>query len=45
VNQTAPQPIVLRAFSKAREVATSEEVVPDTPAARRRHFDAREGHA
>ena len=45
LNQTAPQPIVLRAFSKAQEVATSEEVVLDTPAARRRHFDAREGHA
>ena len=45
LNQTAPQPIVLRAFSKAREVAASEEVVLDTPAARRRHFDAREGHA
>jgi hypothetical protein len=45
LNQTAPQPIVLRAFSKARGVATSEEVVLDTPAARRRHFDAREGHA
>ena len=42
--QTAPQPIVARAFSKAREVATSEEVVLNTPAARRRHFDAREGH-
>jgi len=44
LSQTVPQPIVLRAFSKAREVATSEEVVLDTPAARRRHFDAREGH-
>jgi hypothetical protein len=44
LNQTAPQPIVLRAFSKAQEVAASEEVVLDTPAARRRHFDAREGH-
>ncbi|MCY2992219.1 MAG: hypothetical protein NTY19_30705 [Planctomycetota bacterium] len=44
LNQTAPQPIVVRAFSRAREVATSEEVVLDTPAARRRHFDAREGH-
>ena len=43
--QTAPQPIVLRGFSKAREVATSEEVVLRTPAERRRHFDAREGHA
>lgn len=44
LNQSAPQPILLRAFSKAREVAASEEVVLDTPAARRRHFDAREGH-
>ena len=44
LNQTAPQPIVVRAFSQAREVATSEEVVLNTPAARRRHFDAREGH-
>ncbi len=44
LNQTAPQPVVVRAFSKAREVAASEEVVLDTPAARRRHFDAREGH-
>jgi hypothetical protein len=44
LNQTAPQPIVLRAFSKARDVAASEKVVLDTPAARRRHFDAREGH-
>ena len=33
LNQTAPQPIVVRAFSKAQEVATSEEVVLDTPAA------------
>ncbi len=38
------QPIVARAFSKARDVAASEEVALDTPAARRRHFDAREGH-
>jgi hypothetical protein len=45
LNQTAPEPIVARAFSKARDVASSEEVVLDTPAARRRHFDAREGHA
>jgi hypothetical protein len=45
LNQTAAEPIVARAFSKAREVATSEEVVLDTAAARRRHFDAREGHA
>jgi len=44
LNQTAPQPIVARSFSKAREVAASEEVILDTPAARRRHFDAREGH-
>jgi hypothetical protein len=44
LNQTAPQPIVLRAFSKARDVATSEEVVLNTPAARRHHFDTREGH-
>jgi hypothetical protein len=44
LNQTAPQPIVLHAFSKAREIAASEEVVLDSPAARRRHFDAREGH-
>jgi len=35
---------VLRAFSKARDVVSSEAVVLDTPAARRRHFDAREGH-
>ncbi|NLX96879.1 MAG: hypothetical protein GXY83_11945 [Rhodopirellula sp.] len=45
LNQTDPQTIVLRCFSKAQDVATSEEVVLDTPAARRRHFDAREGHA
>jgi hypothetical protein len=44
LNQTACQPIVLRAFSKARDVAASEKVMLDTPAARRRHFDAREGH-
>lgn len=44
LNQTSSQPIVVRAFSKARDVASSEEVVLDTPAARRRHFDAREGH-
>ena len=30
LNQTAPQPIVVRAFSKSQEVATSEEVVLDT---------------
>jgi hypothetical protein len=45
LNQTAAEPIVARAFSKARDVAASEAVVLDTPAARRRHFDAREGHA
>ena len=45
LNQTAPQPILVRAFSRARDVASSAEVVLDTPAARRRHFDAREGHA
>jgi len=44
LNQTTAQPIVVRAFSKARDVATSEEVLLDTPAARRHHFDAREGH-
>ncbi len=44
LNQTTPQPIRLRGFSKAREVVASEEVLLDTPAARRRHFDAREGH-
>lgn len=44
LNQPAPQPIVVQAFSKAQDVATSDEVVLDTPAARRRHFDAREGH-
>jgi len=44
LNQTAPRPIVVRGFSKAREVAASEPVVLDTPAARRRHFDTREGH-
>ena len=33
LNQTAPQPIMLRAFSKAQDVATSEEVVLDVPAA------------
>lgn len=42
--QTAPQPIVVRAFSKARDVSQSEKVALDTPAVRRRHFDAREGH-
>jgi hypothetical protein len=36
---------VLRGFSKAREVIASEPIVLDSPAARRRHFDAREGHA
>lgn len=45
LNQTVPQPVVVRAFSKAQEVASSEKVVLDTPAARRHHFDAREGHA
>lgn len=45
LNQAAPQPVVLRAFSKAQDVATSEPVVLETPAARRHHFDAREGHA
>jgi hypothetical protein len=45
LGQTAPRPIVLRAFSKASAVVRSEPVVLDTPAARRRHFDAREGHA
>ena len=44
LDQTAPRPIVVRGFSKAREVAASEPVVLDTPAARRRRFDAREGH-
>jgi hypothetical protein len=45
LDQAAAEPILLRAFSKARDVATSEEVVLDTPAARRHHFDAREGHS
>jgi hypothetical protein len=45
LNQTAAQPLVLRGFSKARDVATSEKVSIDTVAARRNHFDAREGHA
>ncbi len=45
LNQASAEPIVLGAFSKAQDVPTSEEVVLDTPAARRRHFDAREGHA
>lgn len=45
LNQTVAQPIVLRAFSKAQEVAASEQLVIDTPASRRHHFDAREGHA
>ncbi len=44
LNQTAPQTIMVRAFSKARDVAASEQIALDTPAARRRHFDAREGH-
>jgi hypothetical protein len=44
LNQTAPQPIVACAFSKARDVTSSEEVGLNTPASRRRHFDAREGH-
>jgi len=44
LNQTSPQPIVVSAFSKAQDVASSEKVVLDTPAARRHHFDAREGH-
>jgi len=43
LNQSMPQPVVLRAFSKCRDVAASEEIALDTPAARRRHFDAREG--
>ena len=41
LNQTAPEPIQLRAFSKAQDVASSEPVVFDTPVARRHHFDAR----
>jgi hypothetical protein len=45
LDQVTPQPVAARAFSKARGVAASEEIVLDTPAARRRHFDAREGHA
>ncbi len=44
LHQTTPQPIVVRAQSKAVDVAASEEVELDTPAARRHHFDAREGH-
>jgi hypothetical protein len=44
LNQAAPQPIVACALSKAREVAASQKVALDTPAERRRHFDAREGH-
>ena len=44
LNQNAPQPIVLRAFSKAQGVTASEEVVLDSPTTRRHHFDAREGH-
>jgi hypothetical protein len=44
LNQTTPRPIVLRGFSKARDVAASDQFVLDTPAARRRHFDDREGH-
>ena len=43
LGQTVPQPIVARAFSKARDVTASEEVVLNSPGARRRHFDAREG--
>ncbi len=43
LNQTAPEPVAARAFSKAQDVAASEACVLDTPAARRRHFDAREG--
>lgn len=45
LNQATPQPIVASAFSKARNVASSEPIVLDTPAARRHHFDAREGRA
>ena len=44
LNQTVPRPIMARAFSKARDVVSSDPIVLDTPAARRRHFDAREGH-
>jgi hypothetical protein len=33
-----------RVFSKAVDVATVAPLVLDTPAARRHHFDAREGH-
>jgi hypothetical protein len=44
LDQAVPRPIVARGFSKARDVAASEPIVLDTPAARRRHFDAREGH-
>lgn len=45
LNQTKPEPITVRAFAKARDVASSEKIALDTPEARRRHFDAREGHA
>jgi hypothetical protein len=45
LSQIAPQPVVVRAFSKAQDVAASEKVVLDSPVARRRHFDTREGHA
>ena len=44
LNQTTPQPIVVSAYSKAQDVASSEEVALATPAERRQHFDAREGH-
>ena len=44
LNQTVPQPIVLRACSKAENVAQADPVLLDTFASRRRHFDAREGH-
>lgn len=43
LNQSQPQPIEARAWSKAQGVAAAEPVVLDTPAARRKHFDAREG--
>ena len=42
--QTAPEPIIARAYSKAVNVPQSDEVRLDSAAARRKHFDARQGH-
>ena len=45
LNQATPQPVTLNLYSKAQDVESSEKIVLDTPAARRHHFDAREGRS